>query len=200
MAESMFRGIITFFADLGIYDIVLPFLLVFTIVFAVLEKTRVLGTENIAGKEYTKKNLNAMIAFVVAFLVIASTKLVAIINETLANVALLLVLSICFLLLIGSFFKEGEPVALFGKWRSMFMIIMFVGIVLIALNAVKLESGESILSFAYHYLSSNWSSNFTASVIFLVIIIVFILYITKSQEKGGAGSSGSSSGNGSHGH
>ncbi|MBI4149897.1 hypothetical protein HY488_00675 [Candidatus Woesearchaeota archaeon] len=196
MAESMFRGIISFFAELGVYDIVLPFLLVFTIVFAILEKTKILGTDNIGGKEYTKKNLNSMVAFVTAFLVIASTRLVAIINETLAHVALLLILSICFLMLIGSFYKEGEPVALFGKWRAMFMIIMFVGIILIALNAVTLESGESVLEFTYNYLSSNWSSNFTASVIFLVIIIIFILYITYTPEKGGGGSAS----HGEHGH
>jgi len=199
MAESVFRGIIGTFADLGVYDIILPFLLVFTIVFAIFEKTKILGTDNIGGRDYTKKNLNAIVAFVTAFLVIASTKLVAIINETMANVALLLILSICFLLLIGSFYKEGEPVALFGKWRAMFMIIMFVGIILIALNAVKLDSGQSVLAFGYDYLSHNWSSNFTASVIFLVIIILFILYITHTPSgKSGGESSSEHSGNGSH--
>jgi len=189
MAESMFRGIITFFAQLGIYDIILPFLLIFTIVFAVLEKTRILGSEHIGGHEYTKKNLNSVVAFVAAFLVIASTRLVAVINDTIANVALLLVLTICFLMLIGSFYKEGEPVALFGGWRAMFMIIMFVGIILIALNAVKLDSGDSVLATIYNYLISNWSSNFAASIIFLVIIIAFILYVTHGGEKKG-GSSG----------
>ena len=32
--ESAFRGVIEFFGVIGVYDIVLPFLLVFTIVFA----------------------------------------------------------------------------------------------------------------------------------------------------------------------
>lgn len=195
MAESAFRGIIGFFNELGVYDIVLPFLLVFTIVFAVLEKTRILGTEKIGGQEYTKKNLNSVIAFVIAFLVIASTRLVAIINETLANVALLLILSICFLLLIGSFYKEGEAVALERGWRKFFMIIMFVGIVLIALNAAKLSSGESILERAYNILVGNWSGNFTASVILLVILLAFILFITHTpgEKKEESSSSG-------HGH
>ena len=56
--ESVFRGVMTFFDKLGIYDVVLPFLLTFTIVFAILEKTKVLGTESIEGKSYSKKNLN----------------------------------------------------------------------------------------------------------------------------------------------
>ena len=68
---SVFRESIEFLAKLGVYDVVLPFLLVFTIVFAILDKTKMLGVEK--GKddrEYTKKNLNAMIAFVMGFFVV----------------------------------------------------------------------------------------------------------------------------------
>ena len=104
--ESVFRSVLSFFTDIGIYDVILPFLLVFTIVFAILEKTKVLGTEEIEGKKYTKKNLNSMVAFVMAFLVVASAQLVRIINETMANIVLLLLISVSFLLLIGSFYRE----------------------------------------------------------------------------------------------
>ena len=65
--ETVFRGIIGFLEQIGIYDVILPFLLVFTIIFAILEKTKVLGTETIEGKRYTKKNINAMVAFVISF-------------------------------------------------------------------------------------------------------------------------------------
>ena len=61
------RWVINFFGELGIYDVVLPFLLVFTIVFAILEKTKVFGMEEIDGKKYTRKNINAIVAFVVSF-------------------------------------------------------------------------------------------------------------------------------------
>ena len=57
--ESVFRGIISLFTKLGVYDIILPFLLVFTIMFAILEKTKILGSEKIEGREVTKKNINA---------------------------------------------------------------------------------------------------------------------------------------------
>ena len=42
----------------GLTDVMLPFLLVFTLVFAVLEKTKVLGME--------KKNLNVVVSLVMA--------------------------------------------------------------------------------------------------------------------------------------
>lgn len=200
--ESTFRGIIQFFGELGIYDVILPFLLVFTIVFAVLEKTKLFGTEKIGDREYPKKNLNSIVAFVAAFLVVASTRLVAAINESVANVVLLLLLSICFLLLIGSFYKEGEPVSLEGKWRSLFMVIMFLGVVLIFLQAIKVDN-RGIVQYVYDYLMVNWQSNFTASVIFIIFIVIFMVWVTASPSaptppSSGGGTSGSSSSGGHH--
>ena len=122
--ESAFRGVIEFFGEIGVYDVVLPFLLVFTIVYAILEKTRVLGTETFEGKKYSRKNLNAIVAFVIAFLVVASTRLVAAINQAMGNIILLLLVSFSFLMLIGSFMKETEEgVFLTGGWRILFMTI-----------------------------------------------------------------------------
>ena len=179
MAQSGFRGIIEFFGDIGIYDVVLPFLLVFAIVFAILEKTKIFGVDEIEGKEYSKKNINSIVAFVMAFLVIASSQLVATINEALANVVLLLILSVCFLMLVGSFYHHSEKVMLEGKWRKTFMGIMFVGIFLIFLNAIKIEGKTSVIMWVYQWLSTHWTTNFGASVLFLVIIIFFMLYATK---------------------
>ncbi|MBR9692133.1 hypothetical protein GOV06_05100 [Candidatus Woesearchaeota archaeon] len=172
--DSVFRGVIVFFDKLGIYDVVLPFLLIFTIVFAILEKTKVLGTEEIEGKKYTKKNLDAMLAFVTSFLVVASTKLVAVINEAIANTVLLLLLVILFLLLVGSFFKEGEDVALEKSWRTFFMTAMFIGIVLIFLNALNW------LEPFWDYLTDHWETQWVASLILLIFIVLFIYFITKT--------------------
>ena len=53
---TAFREIIEFMEKLGVYDIVLPFLLVFVVVFAILEKTKVFGTEKIDLKQNTQRN------------------------------------------------------------------------------------------------------------------------------------------------
>ncbi|MBW3013453.1 hypothetical protein KY340_04595, partial [Candidatus Woesearchaeota archaeon] len=52
--------------EIGVYDVVLPFILIFVIIFAALQKTRVLGTEEIEGHKYGKKNLNLVIAVCIA--------------------------------------------------------------------------------------------------------------------------------------
>lgn len=175
MAEStIFGGVLSFLQSFGFYDVVLPFLLVFTIVFAILEKTKILGTEEIKGVKYTKKNLNSIVAFVIAFLVVASTRLVAAINQIMANVVLLLLLSISFLLLIGSFFKEDEDVYLKeGPWRTLFMLIMFVGIVIIFLNAF------GWLTTSWDWLVAHWQTNFVGTVVLLLFVALFMYYIVQ---------------------
>jgi hypothetical protein len=181
---SGFRGVIEFLGDLGVYDIILPFLLVFTIVFAILEKTKILGVEKIDGRELTKKNLNSMVAFIMSFLVIASTQLVSVINEVMANVVLLLILAICFLMLVGVFFGDQEFVGIkeIPGWTKGFMVFMFIGVVAIFMNAIKIEvnPGESysVLEIIFSVFQ-NWDAQWATSIIFLLVIGLFMFYIIK---------------------
>ena len=181
---SGFRGVIEFLGDLGVYDIILPFLLVFTIVFAILEKTKILGVEKIDGRELTKKNLNSMVAFIMSFLVIASTQLVSVINEVMANVVLLLILAICFLMLVGVFFSDQEFVGIdkIPGWTKAFIIFMFIGVVAIFMNAIKIETnpGESysVLEIIFSVFQ-NWDAQWATSIIFLLVISGFMFYIIK---------------------
>lgn len=179
--HSTFRAVIFFFDRIGIYDVILPFLLVFTILFAILEKTKVLGTEEIEGVKYTKKNLNAMVAFVVGFLVVASSTLVRIVNQTASHIVILLFLAIFFLLLVGSFMKEEDGVFLQGGWNVTFMIIMFVGIIVIFLNALNTETGESWLSWLWRQITQNTNSNAVGSIILLIVVIIFMIFVTRDR-------------------
>lgn len=180
MAEpSTFREIIYFFDRIGIYDVVLPFVLVFTIVYAILEKTKVLGTEEIKGVKYTRKNLNAMTAFAISFLVVASAKLVAIIANVSSQMVVLLLASVFFLLLVGTFYKEGEDVALEGAWRTLFMVIMFVGLLIIFLQAIPTKSGQPWLEWFLQYLGTHWSSTGVASIILIIGLVIFVWWVQK---------------------
>jgi len=172
---TAFRNVIEFFEDIGLYDVVLPFLLVFTIVFAILEKTRVFGTETIDGKQYSKKNLNAVTAFVIAFFVVASSKLVEILTTVSSYTVVLLMLSVLFLLLVGSFMKEGEGGFLTGNWNYFFMLLMFVGIVLIFIYAL------GWWDVMWDFFRFETGGEVVGSIILLVIIVLFIWYIVKSE-------------------
>jgi len=173
---SGFRNVIEFFADIGLYDVVLPFLLVFTIVFAILEKTKVFGTETIEGKEYPKKNLDAMTAFVMAFFVVASSKLVEIITQVSSYTVILLLLSVLFLLLVGSFMKEGEGGFLTGNWNYFFMIMMFVGIALIFIYAL------GWWDLIWGFFQFEEGGEVVGSIILISIIVLFISYVVKDEK------------------
>ena len=181
--DSTLRGVIDFFDKLGIYDVLLPFLLVFTIVFAIVEKTKVFGTEQIGGNTVTKKNLNSMAAFVMAFLVVASSQLVEVITKVSSHMVVLLMLSVLFLILVGSFYKEGEGVFLEKNWKNLFMVIMFVGIVLIFLNALTNDNGDTWLEWFYDYMNTNWGSTGVASIILILVIVLVMYWLTKTDTK-----------------
>ena len=176
---------IEFFRDFGLFDVVLPFLLVFTIVFAILEKTRILGTVKTKEGELPNKNLNSMVAFVVGLLVVATANVVRTINESLPNIVILIVASVSFLLMIGVFLKTEELdfASKHKYWYRTFMIFMFIAVIAIFLNSIYDPQGNSFLEIALFFLIENWSSAVVTAVIFLAVIIGAILYITKAPGK-----------------
>ena len=177
MAETVFGGVIEFLDKLGAYDVILPFMLVFAIVFAILEKTKILGVEEIEGKKYTKKNINAIVSFVISFLVVASTELVRAINQTIAQTVLVLILVILFLMLVGTLMGSGEATLdKYPGWTRFFMVVVFIAIVAILLNALGWL--EVIIG-----LFINYQIDWVATLILIIFIILFIWYTTKEGGK-----------------
>jgi len=188
---STFRGTLDFLGDLGVFDVVLPFLLVFTIVFALLEKTKVFGTEKVGDQEYTKKPLNSLASFVIAFFVIASSRLVEIITEISANVVVLLLASTFFLLLVGSFHEQKSEGFFLekGRFRTLFMTIMFFGLAFIFLNAIETKD-KTWLIWIFDWLRQFTDNVSVATVVLVVLVIGFMYYIgaigSASEDKEGS--------------
>lgn len=178
---------VEFLRDFGLFDVILPFLLVFTITFAVLEKTRILGTVKVHGTEETipNKNLNSMVSFVVALLVVATANIVRAINESLPNIVLLLVASISFLILIGVFVQgELNFASEHRSWNRFFIIIMFIGVILIFLNAIYMTvAGQemSVLEYIIDWIIKNWSGTVFGAIVVLIVIVAAIWMITKGS-------------------
>lgn len=180
-----FTGAIAFMDKIGVYDVVLPFLLVFTLVYAFLEKTKVFGTDTYyLDAEHTKsftgsrRNLNAMMSFTIAFFVVASSQLVAIINQTLSHMVLLLVLVFCFVLVAGSFQKQTDDGFFLEKgWKTTFMVIVFVAMLFIFLNALDW------LNPMFDFIKRSGSSEGVATIILLALIAGFIAIVAKDPNK-----------------
>lgn len=181
---SVFGQVILFFDRLGIYDVVLPFLLTFTIMFAILERTRVLGIEKVDDVELTKKNLNAMVAFVIAFLVVASSRMVAIINDAMPNIVMLVLVSISFLMLAYTFYGENDELKLSDGWRNFMMGVMFIGVAAVFAHAIPYK-GRPWLEYAWDYVLGNYASTGLGSIIMMILLIGIVVWVTKDEGSSG---------------
>lgn len=165
--------------DMGILDVILPFILVFTIVFAVLQKTKILGEEN--GKP--RKNFNAVIALVMGLAVVIphvigtypspESDIVLIINNALPNVSAVMVAVIMLLLIMGVF---GGDVNIAGSslagWAVLFAIIATVIIFGNAANWFELPLWLDFLN----------DSETQALVVVILVFALIIWFITKEDK------------------
>ncbi|MCM2325906.1 MAG: hypothetical protein NDI94_05560 [Candidatus Woesearchaeota archaeon] len=98
---AFFTNAIFALENLGLLDVLLPFILIFTIAFAVLQKSKILGPH--------AYRFNVMVGFVIGLAAVIphvigrGPDVVVIINAALPNVSLLMVASMMVLLLIGVF-------------------------------------------------------------------------------------------------
>lgn len=184
--ESAFRGIINFLDKIGVYDVILPFLLVFSIMYAILEKTKVLGVDkDDKGREFTKKNLNSIVSFVIAFLVIASSKLVGLINEAMANVVILALVGVSVLMLLGVLSGTGEFSFSSNDWKESYTLMFFtafmvLGVLLIFLHAIP-YGNESLLEWFFDYMADNWDSEWVGSLVFIGLVSLFMWLIVNGE-------------------
>jgi hypothetical protein len=162
----------TFLSSPFVQGIILPFLLVFALVFAVLQKSKILGEG--------KKQTDAIVALVIGLIVVSFANAVGIINSLMPFLAVGLVVILVFLLLWGFVFKEGSfDVPPIVRW-------IFGGIVVIAVViAVLYVTGK--WDFVAGIFTGNGSaSDLLVNVIFIVLVIAAILAVVL----GGSSSSG----------
>ncbi|MBU1104204.1 MAG: hypothetical protein KJ600_06655, partial [Nanoarchaeota archaeon] len=101
MAEPFTYGGATILSHPVFVETILPFLLIFTIVFAILQKSKVLGED--------KKQIDAIVALVVGLIVISFAQAIGVILQMIPFLAVSLVVILVLMILIGSFWKDGLP-------------------------------------------------------------------------------------------
>lgn len=129
--------------NMGLSDIILPFLLIFSIVFAVLDRAKLFGEE--------KKNINVIVALVIALLVVVphvtggyppGGDVVEIMNNAIPQVSVVIVAIIMLLILIGVF---GVNVNIAGKsLGGVIAMVSAVGILYIFGNAAGWFGGVNV--------------------------------------------------------
>jgi hypothetical protein len=150
MAETVFSS--------GIFlNSILPFLLVFTLVFAIIEKTKIFGD--------TKKQINAIISASVALIFISFSYAVGITIRLMAFLAVFAIILFVFLLLWGFFYTGEKGIEIHRGVRISLGIIVAVAVII----AVLVFSGA--WDIMIDALQSGAGQDIWINVIFAAIII-----------------------------
>ncbi len=112
---------VDYLVNIGVYDVLLPFLLVFAIIFAVLEKTAILGKD--------KTNINVIVSVVIGLLLIVQRGIVELINLFLPRVSLIIVVVLMGLLVIAMVAGK-EFKGLKGPVLGIAIIIILVSLII----------------------------------------------------------------------
>jgi hypothetical protein len=157
-------------SDLAV-NFVYPFLIVFFIVFAILEKTHVLGED--------KKQINALVAFIIGLIFVSAVQPKLIVNDLILYLSIALILMFVILLLWG--FASGGDLKtgdiLVKPWLK-----WVVGLVIVAGAFVVMANSAGInFGFLDKLFNSSWSENFWTNVLFIVLIAVALAVVLKAK-------------------
>ena len=152
VAETIFTGPL-------FRDYVLPFLFLFVLIFAVLQKTKILGDG--------KKQIDAIVSFVIALIAVGFLFPAQFVNNMILYLTVAVTCILVFLLLYG-FVASGKDGFSAPKWL---VAIFGVVIGLTFIVAVLWAAGLLPLIYDFIYTNPDLSGSIVANVIFIVIVI-----------------------------
>lgn len=107
-------SILLTFDSMGVFDYLLPFVLIFAFIFGILTKTELLGKEN--------KGLNAVIALALAAMSLQLDFIPLIFREMFPRLGVGLAVLLCLLILVGLFIK-GSGTNSEKTWNIIFSVV-----------------------------------------------------------------------------
>ena len=168
-----FGDLISYFQEIGVYEYFLPFLLIFAIIFAVLEKTKLFGSD--------KERINVVIAFVIGLVLIAQQSIVEIINTFLPRISLVFVIILMGLLIISMISGE-EYKGLTGPVFVIMTIVIIIFIFLALTPTFGWETGFDLYFLNYYDMRSILS---IAIPLGIFLLFTWFIFGKKSGESGG---------------
>ena len=149
-------------SDLFVYSI-LPFILVFTVVFAVLQKSKILGDG--------KRQIDALVALVIGLIVISFAHATNIILSLMPFLAVSVVVILVFLILFAMVFQgKGKEFELHSGIQWVVGILVAIGIVVVVL--ISTGAWEYL---KLHVFSGTGNSSVVINAVFLIAIAIAIV-------------------------
>jgi len=164
-----FRDLLNLGEEIGAFDVLLPFLLVFTLAFGVLDKSKILGK---------MKQLNIVVSLVIALLFIRNQALVGLVNRFLPNVSIFMIIILMFLLLVGIFVGKEHS----GWTGNLLGVAFFVSLIFIIWALSSNTIGETLDLPDY---LTNLDDQTKGTIIFVGVFVIIIWLVTREEKKQG---------------
>ena len=166
----------TFFENPIFINFILPFLLVGTLLYAVLEKTKILGED--------KKQINAIVSFIIAFIFVGSLSLTGILNKLTLFLTISVVVIFIALVLWGFVSKEGDKFP-FMESKG-FKMAVFIVIIVAVTIAVLVITGFEFRTVTDGLFRQEWSGAFWTNALYVVVIaaVIALILAGKSAKSG----------------
>ena len=172
-----FMSLLDQWENMGVFNVLFPFLLVFAITFAVLEKLAIFQG---------KRQINGIVAAVLGILVVRNQYIVGLINRFLPNVSLFMIVILMFLLLIGIF--AGDSKIFRGSLLGLSAVISLIFVVW-SLSSDFVGEKFGLPDWLYGLDEQ------TKSAILFIGIFVVVIWLVTRDSGGGSGATGPAFGN-----
>jgi hypothetical protein len=90
-------------------------------------------------------------------------------------------------LLIGVFHTGKDEMKLPNGYKNIFMVLMFVGILIIFLHALKTDNGTPWLYFGWGFLVKNIDTGAMGALILTGFVVLMMGFITGKPKEEGSG-------------
>jgi hypothetical protein len=178
-----FEKIFSLLADFGLFRVILPFLLIFVIFYAIITKTKVLGGPD----DSWVKPSAAVIGLVAGFFVVAYTPVVSALYSIIPQAGFILVVLVLMLMVLGMVGINVE--AKFGETMTPVAGIIIVVVLVIFLTMIGMAVGPSVPSL-YGFsqfmigailldLPADTMAMLVATIVLLCIIGGVLYFVTK---------------------
>jgi uncharacterized membrane protein len=158
----------------GVFDYMLPFLLIFALVFGLLTRLNIFSTKH--GNEVNpNKGINAIIALAVALMALQFNVVSIFFSEIFPRMGIALSIILVILILGGLFIPTNRS----NNWFMVLLVVIVFGIVIVVIYA-------SMNSMGWGFFSSGGFSYFWrqygALIIFLAVVIAVIATTTVKRK------------------
>jgi hypothetical protein len=158
-------------------DFLYPFLLIFFIVFAILEKTAILGKD--------KKQINAMVSLVIGLIFVGAVFPKMIAENMVLFMTIGLVIIFVGLMIWGFLTGQTGGINIGSKMKIFYAWLLGIALVVSIIWASGLGSQafKAIYNLMNFLFVSSWSGTFWTNILFVALIVGAIVIALKSSTK-----------------